>query len=55
MLTTPGDLVMRYAIAAIYTNYTSRVISDQGFGRKDYFAAADHVVDEVVLKFDRVS
>ena len=44
---------MRYAVAAIYTNFTTSVVSDEGFGRDGTFVTGAPG-DELILKFEKV-
>lgn len=48
-----GGVVMRYAIAAIYTNFSTSIVNDEGFGRDGTFVTGSPG-EELILKFERL-
>lgn len=45
---------MKLLVAAIYTNYTTSVIDDEGIDQADTYLAGP-VGNKLVLRFDRIS
>ena len=45
--------VLSYAVAAIYTNFSTRVISNESFGRDGSFVTGGPR-DKLLLKFEKV-
>ena len=45
--------IMRYALAAIYTNFETSVVGDDGFGRAGNFITGS-MGDKLTMKFTRV-
>lgn len=46
--------IMRYALAAIYTNFETSVVSDEGFGRDGKFVTGT-TGDKLILRFTHVN
>ena len=48
-----GDAEMKLVIAAIYTNYTTEIVDDEGIEQADTFVSAP-VGGKLILRFKRV-